>query len=156
VLPVAEANGIDLAAHPDDPPLAQVRQQPKLVYRHEHYQKLIDLVPSPASKLEFCVGTLAEMAEGDIYECVDRYAAQQKIAYVHLRNVSGRVPHYHETFIDDGAFDVERILRIFARHNFDGVIIPDHAPQMSCDAPWHAGMAYAMGYLRAKLQTLGY
>lgn len=156
ILPVAEANGIALAAHPDDPPLEQVRQQPKLVYRHEHYQKLIDLAPSDANKLELCVGTLAEMAEGDIYTCVERYASQGKIGYVHLRNVSGRVPHYHETFIDDGDFDVERVLRILHQHGFDGVIIPDHAPQMSCEAPWHAGMAYAMGYLRAKLQTLGY
>jgi hypothetical protein len=27
----------------------------------------IPLVPSPASKLEFCVGTLAEMENGDLY-----------------------------------------------------------------------------------------
>jgi mannonate dehydratase len=25
---------------------------------------------------------------------------------------------------------------------------------MSCAAPWHAGMAYALGYLRAALQTI--
>jgi cobalamin biosynthesis protein CobD/CbiB len=25
---------------------------------------------------------------------------------------------------------------------------------MACAAPWHAGMAYALGYLRAALQTL--
>lgn len=156
ILPVAEANGIALAAHPDDPPLSQVRQQPKLVYRHAHYQKLIDLVPSPANKLELCVGTLAEMEDEDLYGCVERYAAQGKIGYVHLRNVTGKVPKYRETFIDDGDFDVERVLRILDEHGFDGVIIPDHAPQMSCDAPWHSGMAYAMGYLRAKLQTLGY
>jgi mannonate dehydratase len=34
------------------------------------------------------------------------------------------------------------------------VIIPDHAPQMSCAAPWHAGMAFALGYLRAGMQSL--
>jgi mannonate dehydratase len=154
VVPVAEASGILLAAHPDDPPLETVRQQPKLVYQHDHYQKLLDLVPSPANQLEFCIGTLAEMKDGDIYECVERYAAQQKIAYVHLRNVSGRVPHYHETFIDDGDVDIERVLRILARHGFEGVIIPDHAPQMTCPAPWHAGMAFAMGYLKAKIQAV--
>lgn len=154
LLPVAEACGIALAAHPDDPPLDHVRRQPKLVYRHAHYQKLIDLVPSPANQLEFCVGTLAEMEDEDLYGCVEHYAAQGKIGYVHLRNVTGKVPCYRETFIDDGDVDVERVLRILDRQGFDGVIIPDHAPQMSCAAPWHAGMAYAMGYLQSKLQTL--
>jgi mannonate dehydratase len=51
--------------------------------------------------------------------------------------------------------DVLRVLRILKQNGFKGVIIPDHAPQMACAAPWHAGMAYALGYLRAALQTLG-
>jgi mannonate dehydratase len=34
------------------------------------------------------------------------------------------------------------------------VLIPDHTPQMTCRAPWHAGMAYAMGYLRAALRMI--
>jgi mannonate dehydratase len=34
------------------------------------------------------------------------------------------------------------------------VLIPDHAPQMACGAPWHAGMAFALGYMRALLQTV--
>lgn len=152
--PVAEANGVVLAAHPDDPPLETVRGQPKLVYRHDHYQKLIELHPSPANQLEFCVGTLAEMEDEDLYACVERYAAQGRIGYVHLRNVEGKVPHYHETFIDNGDVDIERVLRILHQHRFEGVIIPDHAPQMTCEAPWHAGMAFAMGYLRAKIQTV--
>ena len=106
------------------------------------------------NKLEFCVGTLAEMQDGDIYDCVDRYSRQGKIGYVHLRNVRGKVPHYCESFIDDGDVDVPRVLTILRRNGFEGVIIPDHAPKMTCDAPWHAGMAYAMGYLRASLQVV--
>jgi mannonate dehydratase len=74
---------------------------------------------------------------------------------VHLRNVQGKVPNYHETFIDDGDVDAVRILQILKKNNFGGVIIPDHTPQMSCDAPWHAGMAFALGYIRGVLQTLG-
>ena len=50
--------------------------------------------------------------------------------------------------------DILRVLRILKRNRFNGVIIPDHAPQMTCAAPWHAGMAYALGYLRAALQTI--
>jgi mannonate dehydratase len=74
-----------------------------------------------------------------------------RVAYVHLRNVRGKVPVYQETFIDEGDMDVHRVLRILHRNGFNGVIIPDHAPQMSCAAPWHAGMAFAMGYLKAAI-----
>jgi mannonate dehydratase len=50
--------------------------------------------------------------------------------------------------------DVLCVLRILKKNNFNCVIIPDHAPQMSCAAPWHAGMAYALGFLRAGLKAL--
>jgi len=56
--------------------------------------------------------------------------------------------------VDDGDIDMIRVLRILKKNKFDGVLIPDHTPQMSCDAPWHAGMAFAMGYMRAALQTI--
>lgn len=154
VLPVAEEAGVTLAAHPDDPPLATMRGQPRLVYRPQLYQRLLDVRPSPANKLEFCIGTLAEMQGGDVYEATDTYSRQGKLAYVHFRNVTGKVPRYRETFIDDGDVDMLRILRIMKHNGFDGVILPDHTPQMTCAAPWHAGMAHALGYMRAALQSI--
>jgi mannonate dehydratase len=155
VIPVAEEAGVTLAAHPDDPPMPAIRTQPRLVYQPHLYQKLIDLRPSPRNALEFCVGTLAEMTEGDIYEVVDTYSRQGKLAYVHLRNVRGKVPFYRETFIDEGDVDIFRVLRILKQNRFEGVIIPDHAPQLACAAPWHGGMAYALGFLRAGLRACG-
>jgi mannonate dehydratase len=155
VLPVAEAAGVKLAAHPDDPPLPFVRGQPRLVYQPSLYKKLIDLNPSPANQLEFCIGSLAEMTDGDIYETVDAYSRQQRLGYVHFRNVRGKVPTYKETFIDDGDVDMLRVLALLQRNRFEGVLIPDHTPQMTCAAPWHAGMAYALGYMRAAMRSLG-
>ena len=64
------------------------------------------LAPSPSNALELCVGTIAEMTEGDVYDAVDRYSRQGKIAYIHLRNVVGKVPTYRETFIDEGDVDM--------------------------------------------------
>ena len=87
----------------------------------------------------------------DVYEAIDRYTAQRKIAYVHFRNVRGKVPNYREVFIDEGDVDMIRALRIYHRNNYDGVITPDHTPNVSCAAPWHAGMAYALGYIRAAI-----
>lgn len=154
VLPVAERSGVRLAAHPDDPPLPTLRGQPRLVYQPRMYQRLIDLAPSPSNSLELCVGTMAEMTEDDLYQAIASYARQRRIAYVHLRNVAGKVPHYRETFIDDGDVDMLRILAILHSNGFDGVVIPDHAPQMSCPAPWHAGMAHTLGFIAAALRTL--
>jgi mannonate dehydratase len=149
VIPVAEKSGVLLAAHPDDPPMPTMRQQPRLVYQPYMYQRLIDVVRSRSNSLELCVGTMAEMTEGDIYDAIDTYSRQGRIAYVHLRNVVGKVPHYRETFIDEGDVDMVRILSILHRNHFDGVIIPDHTPQMSCSAPWHAGMAHTIGFMLA-------
>jgi len=63
--------------------------------------------------------------------------------------VAGKVPHYKETFIDEGDVDMIRILSILQRNRFDGVVIPDHTPQMTCSAPWHAGMAHTLGFILA-------
>ncbi len=154
VLPVAEEAGVRLAAHPDDPPFASVRQQPRLVYTHDRYQKLLDLVPSSSNALEFCLGTLQEMQDGDIYETIERHVGAGQVAYIHLRNVVGKVPKYHEVFLDEGELDVVRVMKLLDRLGYEGVVIPDHTPLMDCTAPWHSGMAYAMGYIRALKQCI--
>jgi mannonate dehydratase len=154
VLPVAEQAGVRMAAHPDDPPLPMLRQQPRLVYQHAFYRRLVDISPSPSNMLEFCLGTLAEMTEGNLYDTVDQYSSQKRIAYIHFRNVRGKAPYYRETFIDDGEADMLRILSILYNNKFDGVLIPDHSPQMTCSAPWHAGMAHSLGFMRAGIMAL--
>lgn len=154
IIPVAEEAGVKLAAHPDDPPMPFLRGTPRLVYQPHLYQKLIDLYPSTSNLLEFCLGTLSEMTEGDIYDATDRYCKQGKLGYIHFRNVRGKAPSYREVFVDEGDVDMVRILRILKKQNFQGVLIPDHTPQIACDAPWYAGMAFAMGYMRAALRLI--
>jgi mannonate dehydratase len=154
VIPVAEESGVTLAAHPDDPPTPTMRGQPRLVYQPQMFQRLLDMQRSSANKLEFCLGTLAEMTDGDVYEATERYSKQQKLAYVHFRNVHGKAPRYHETFVDDGDIDMLRVLRILKANHFDGVLIPDHTPQLTCDAPWHSGMAHALGYMKGALTAI--
>jgi mannonate dehydratase len=131
-----------------------MRQQPRLVYQPEMYRKLIGISSSPSNGLELCLGTLAEMTEGNIYESVREYSNQKRIAYIHFRNITGKVPRYHETFIDDGDIDMIGILSILHRSGFNGVLIPDHSPQMTCAAPWHAGMAHTLGFMRAALMAV--
>ena len=154
LLPVAEENNVKLIAHPDDPPLETMRGIAKLFYSPEEYEKLITKFKSPSNGFEFCMGTVQEMPDSDIYDMLNRYSKLNKIGYVHSRNVIGKVPNYREAFIDEGDIDILKALKILKKNNFEGVIIPDHTPEMSCGAPWHAGMAYAMGYLKAVLKLI--
>ena len=154
MMPVAEEAGVKLALHPDDPPLPALRGAARLVYHPDSYQRVFDLAPSPMNAIEFCVGTVSEMAGADVYEAVDRYSKAGRIAYVHLRNVRGKVPNYREAFIDDGDTDMLRVLQILHRNGFDGAIIPDHTPLLECAAPWHASMAHALGWIRAAITAI--
>ncbi len=152
LVPVAEEAGVKLAAHPDDPPAEALRGTARLVNQPEKYDRLLDIVDSPSNTAELCLGSVQEMSTGDIYETVRKLARRDRIGYIHFRNVKGRVPHYWETFIDDGDIDTAEIIRILRDAHYDGVLIPDHTPEFDCEAPWHAGMAYALGYIRALVQ----
>lgn len=154
VLPVAEEAGVKLALHPDDPPMPTIRGHARLVNQPRLYRRMLDLAPSPSNRLEFCLGTLQEMTEGDVYDVAAEHARRGEIGYVHLRNVRGKVPDYRETFIDEGDLDALRMLEVLHRNGFSGVVIPDHTPEMSCQAPWHAGMAFALGYLSAAMRCV--
>lgn len=154
VLPVAEASNVVLAAHPDDPPTETMRGTPRLVYRPDLFQRMLDLNHSPSNKIDFCLGTVSEMRDGDVYQATDDYSSQNRIAYIHFRNVTGKVPYYREVFPDEGDIDFLRVLRILKKNRFKGVLVPDHTPSMSCGSPWHAGMAFTVGYLKGLIQSL--
>lgn len=147
VLPTAEKYGVTLALHPDDPPLDFVRGQPRLVNRESLYTRLLAINNSQSNGIELCLGTVQEMPESSAVSAAQKFAKNSP--YIHLRNVRGKVPHYLECFIDEGDININAVLHELKKQDYQGVIIPDHAPQMTCGAPWHAGMAFAMGYLKA-------
>ena len=152
--PVAEEAGVRMALHPDDPPMPSLRGAHRLAYTQARYAGILDVNPSPANALEMCLGTLSEMPNEDIYATVDKISQSGRIGYIHFRNVRGTVPNYEEVFVDEGDTDMIRILAILHRNGYDGVLIPDHTPSMDCAAPWHAGMAFAMGYIKAAITLI--
>lgn len=155
LVPVAEEAGVRLAAHPDDPPLPVLRGTGRLITHPDHYQRLLDIAPSRHNALEFCQGTIAEMQGANVYDAIRQYASQGKIAYVHFRNVVGKAPNYKEVFLDEGDVDMLECLKIYAECGYPGVLIPDHTPHTACAAPWHAGMAWALGYMKSAMTLLG-
>ena len=76
-------------------------------------------------------------------------------AVVFLRGKAAQFGWPAKTDEETASLVDEVFLEILHENGFDGVVIPDHTPQMNCAAPWHAGMAFAMGYLRAMISQVG-
>ncbi|HWB55223.1 MAG TPA: mannonate dehydratase [Tepidisphaeraceae bacterium] len=153
LLPTAEEAGVKLAAHPDDPPVTELYGFYRCLHSVESLQRLLDLIPSPSNCLEFCQGTVSEMADVNILDAIRQFASQDKIAYVHFRNVSATIPKFAETFIDQGYVDMVAAMKMYRACGFQGTLVPDHTPELSFENPWETGMAYALGYMRACIQA---
>lgn len=154
IIPVAEENGVRMVAHPDDPPIPELRKSARLFYSLAEYEKLLTVNKSPNNGFEFCMGTLQEMADSNVLEALDRHSAAGNIGYIHFRNVKGKVPNYREVFVDEGDLNMIEAIKILKKNEYQGILIPDHSPAMSCDAPWHASMAFALGYMKALIDSL--
>ena len=61
---------------------------------------------------------------------------------------------YNAYWTHEWSADYESYIPKVKDLEFDGVLIPDHTPLMDCAGPWDAGMAFALGYMRAAFQVL--
>ncbi|MBN9023741.1 MAG: mannonate dehydratase [Rhizobiales bacterium] len=151
VLPAAEAAGVRLALHPDDPPITPLCRLERIMGSTESFDRLLSISSSPANAITFCIGCFAEMG-ADLPALVARY--RDRMPYVHVRDIRGTPDDFIETFPDDGQSDLVAIFRALHETGFDGFIRSDHAPQIATDdddAPDGYNMQghiFALGYLR--------
>lgn len=118
---MAEEAGVDLALHPDDPPVDSVRGVPRLVNSVENVQRILDLHDSPNHGLTFCQGNYAAMG-ADIPETIRRFG--DRIHFVHFRDVDGTPESFVETWQDDGPTDMLAAIEAYREAGFDGPIRP--------------------------------
>ena len=65
---------------------------------------------------------------------VIRYFGPRKMLFkIHFRNVSAPLPHFTETMIDDGYYDMSKIMKALVEVKFEGIMIPDHIPGVGSD-----------------------
>jgi mannonate dehydratase len=157
VLPVAEKADVKLALHPDDPPVAKMNGVAKIITHYDGYRRAEQIAgQSKHWGLTFCVGTWAEGGEQmgkNVFEMIKDFGGRGRIFDVHFRNVSGPLPHFVETFPDDGYLDMYQVMKSLREVGFAGAVEPDHIPLMAGDKGIRpAGDAYCIAYMRALLR----
>lgn len=157
VMPVAEREGVVMALHPDDPPVPKIAGVARIIRSIDAYKRVMDMVDSPSNCIEFCQGTISEMCSSaeEVYDAIRYFGSRGKISYVHFRNVTSCVPHFAETFIEEGYVDMLQAMRCYKEVGFQGVLIGDHVPGIVGDTRWgHRGRAYTTGYIKALIKCV--
>ena len=151
VVPVAEEAGVYIGIHPDDPPVPELAGVPRCIFSSfEGYRRALEIADSPNVGICLCVGCWLEGGSQmgkDVFETIRYFGERRKIFKVHFRNVDQPLPHFVETFIDDGYMDMYRVVKALREVDFDGVLIPDHIPMMGDDP--RLGTAFTIGYMKA-------
>jgi mannonate dehydratase len=158
VVPVAEKSNVKLAMHPDDPPLSPIRGVGRIMRSVENYQRLLDMVPSPVNGITLCQGNFTLMTD-DLPGVIRHFGRQDKIFFVHFRDVRGTPDKFEETWHDAGQTDLLACMRAYREVGFEGVLRPDHVPTVAGDAndqPGYSafGRLYAIGYIRGLRQAV--
>ena len=158
VVPEAESAGVKLAMHPDDPPIPLVKGTPRIMYSIDNFQQLLDLHPSEMSGIALCQGNFTLMTD-DLPGAIRKFGKQQKIFFVHFRDVQGQATDFVETFHDDGKTDMVACMQAYKEVGYNGICRPDHVPTMGEDSNQNFGYSeigrlFAIGYLKGLRQAV--
>ena len=155
VVPVAEKHGIQLALHPDDPPVPRLGDVERFMISRENIRRAVyDILPSEILGITMCQANFYIMGD-DLEDTIREFA--KKIYLVHFRNTLRTENGFRETFHDNGALDMARLMRIYLECGVDAPIRVDHVPTMAGEVsslPGYDAMGrlFAIGYLKGILE----
>ena len=164
VVPVAEQAGVRIGIHPDDPPAPVLGGVPRIFSTFEGYRKALEIADSPNIGVCLCVGSWIEggAATGkDAVEMIRYFGSRRRLFKIHFRNVTAPLPHFTETLMDDGYYNMFKVMDALVEVDFDGIVIADHIPELGSvpgrpsmrSNGLRPGLAYSIGYLKAMLKA---
>lgn len=138
VAPAAEALGVTLTLHPDDPP-RPLFGLPRVASTEADYAALFDAVPSKANGMCLCTGSLGVRPDNDVPAMARRFGP--RIAFAHLRATRREADglSFYESDHLDGDVDMIAVLKALLAEDSRRpagekiVFRPDHGHRMLDD-----------------------
>jgi mannonate dehydratase len=154
IVPVAEATGVKIGIHCDDPPGLTLGNVPRPIFSSfEGYKRALEIANSPNVGMGLCVGCWLEGGSRmgrNVLETIEYFGRLGKLFVIHFRNVHAPLPHFHETYLNEGYMDMYKVMRALRKVNFDGVLIGDHFPAMVTGGL--TAQIYTIGYIQALIE----
>jgi mannonate dehydratase len=163
VVPVAEASGVRLCVHPDDPPFP-VLGLPRIVSTLDDLKWICEQCESRANGVTFCAGSLSVRKDNDLPEMVRQLAG--KIHFIHLRNNQFTEDGFYESGHLQGSIDMYAVMRALleeqrrrvreGRRDSRMPLRPDHGLKLLDDFHRNANPGYPLiGRLKGLAELSG-
>ncbi|MBV9246857.1 MAG: mannonate dehydratase, partial [Methylobacteriaceae bacterium] len=161
VNPAAEARGVRLTLHPDDPPRSLLGL-PRIASTQADYEALFKSVPSPANGICFCTGSLGASPLNNLVAIVNAFASRIHFAHLRATRTEEDGNSFYEADHLDGDFDMISVLKALLAEDHgrkpDAKIPfrPDHGHQMVDDLGKRTNPGYsAIGRLKGLAELRG-
>ena len=166
ILPRAEALGVKLAIHPDDPP-RDMLGLPRIICTADDLDILFEAHPSPSNGITLCVGTYSSRPDNDLPAMARQFGP--RIHFSHLRGVSRDADEqrsFYEASHLDSDIDMIQVIQELLNEEtrraeaksdqVDIFIRPDHGLQMMDDIGKSGNPGYSgIGRLKGVAEVRG-